>query len=327
MGERKTTDQKFLHIESRIAIFIFVAVAGMIAVWFFIGKQQHLFSPKKNVFFVTENGKNMQQGVSVTFSGFKIGKVSSVTLTDDNKVLVKMSIISDYIKRIKKDSEAMLTKELPMGESFIEIKPGSKDSAAIKDNEYITFVKARWFPAREDEISTIPISLANSPQVLDLIAEVKRSFNNDLGPIINDLKFTLKNFRSVSEDALVTRQYLDTMYLNANNNLNALDTLMTRLNKDIPEIVDKAHESFDSIKIMAEDIREVTINAFAELTHVIGKGSELAGDVKEITSAVKMVWPISSKIKKNAKRIAKEGVKEEKAEKEETVQDVAKDKE
>lgn len=326
MENRQSIDHKFLNIESRVAVFIFFAVVGTVAVWLLIAKQQHMFSAKKSVYFITESGKNLQQGVRVTFSGFRIGKINSVSLNDDDKVLVELSINSDYIKRIKKDSTATMTKELPIGESVIEIMPGSKESESIKENEYITFIKARWFPAGKDEINTIPISFANSPEMLDIIAKVKHGFKNDIEPIINDFKFTLQNFRTVSEDALVTRKYLDTMYLNADKNLNALDTLMTKLNKEIPEIIIKANDSLDSLKIMAEDIRDVTIKAFADITRVIDQGSKLTDDAMEITDAVKTVWPISSKIKKNAKLKAKEEVEKEETTKEETEHNTETDK-
>lgn len=309
MNEIKTTDQKFLNIETKMGIFISLAILGFIAIWFFIGKQKDMFSQKSNIYFITESAKNINQGANVTFSGFKIGKVSSVDLNNDDKVLVKLSINTSYINRLKKDSQAILTKELPIGQSVIEIMPGSKDSKQIGGNGFITFVKKPWFPAMSDEINTIPISFSKNPEMQALIKTLKNAFDNDFRPMMEDLKVTLKNFRKVSEDAQVTRQYLDNMYRNADNNLNALDLLIENLNDEIPLMIDKAHESLDSIKFMADDIRSVTIDAFDQITQVINQGSKLTNEAEIITEAVKQVWPISSKIKKMEKQKAKEAQK------------------
>ncbi len=301
MTEIETTDQKFLHIESKVAVYLSVAFLGMIVVWFLISKQHHIFSSKKSIYFITESGKNLQSGVNVTFSGFKIGGVKRVTLTDDSKVLVELAINSNYIKRIKKDSKAILSKELPIAESFIEIIAGSKEAAEIEENDFITYVKARWFPVRSDEINSIPITMSLGPEMLEILTNVKYRFKNDIEPMIDNMKFTMENFRNVSKDALVTRQYLDDMYINTNKNLNSLEELMTELNTDIPLLIEAANESVNSIKIMAEDIREVSINAFDELTQMIQEGITITNDAKDISDAVKQVWPISSKIKKKEK--------------------------
>ncbi len=300
MATPKTIDNKFLSIEKRGGIFVIFAIIGIVAVAFFIGLQQNMFTPKVNIYFVSNSGKNIKTGAKVVFNGFKIGKISSVNLEEAGNVKAELSINRDYIKWIKKDSVARLMKELAIGDSIIDITKGSENTKIIAENDFIAFERARWFPAMEDEINTIPITLTNSPFITDIITELKTELQGEINPVLENVKLALKNFRTLSEDALITRQYLDSMYQNADSNLNELNTLVTQLNVDIPNIIKSVNKSLDSINLMATDFRKVTINAFAEIIEVINDGATILGETEDVVDAVKQIWPISSKIRKRA---------------------------
>ena len=330
MTPPKTIGHKFLNIEDRGGIFVILAVIGIITVAFFIGIQQSIFTPKVNIYFIANSGNGIKTGAKVVFNGFKIGKINNVNLEETGEVKAELTITSDYIEWIKKDSIARLTKGFAISDSIIEITPGSESAEKIEAAGLIRFERAKWFPATEDEINTIPISISNSPFIADMITALKNDLQSDTNPLLEDLKVTLKNFRTLSEyalktdfqsdikpalenvkvtlknfrtlseDALITRQYLDSMYKNADSNLNELNALVARLNIDIPEIIKGVNESLDNINLMATDFRKISIKAFSDIIAVIQEGAAMLDETEEIVDAVKQTWPISSKIKKKA---------------------------
>ncbi|MGR3177302.1 MAG: MlaD family protein [Candidatus Anammoxibacter sp.] len=178
----ETTDQRFISVERKVGIFIWIAITGIIALVAFIGIKQGIFTAKQTLYFFSDSGKDIKSGQTITLSGFKIGKVKNVLLEDITKVKVELSIYSSYMKWIKADAKAVLTKELPIGEGIIEIIPGSKDREEIGENGIIAFEKVPWFAAMTSNLDPIPITVVDSPQMAALISSLKENLKIEMAP-------------------------------------------------------------------------------------------------------------------------------------------------
>lgn len=294
MKDKLTTDQRFLNIEKKIGIFIIIGTIGIIATIVFVGVQQDVFTTKNKLYFITDSGKNIKEGQTITLSGFKIGSVNKVLLEDIAKVNVELSINSEYMKWIKADAKAKLTKDLPIGESIIEIIPGSKNRGKVREGGVIGFEKVEWFAGMTKNLNPIPITVAKSLYMEKLFTDLKKDFQLEIDPLLTDIKYALKNLKIFSDESLETKDHINSMLKNVDNSLVSLNNLLGNLSSDIPVILNKLDESL-----------EIT-------QKLINEGLGVASDAKEITEALKQTWPISSHIKKKEKLERKKERKERK---------------
>ncbi len=292
MSKIKTTDQRFVNIEKKIGLFVLIVGIGIVAAIVFIGVQQDVFSSKKSVYFVADSGKDLKDGLFVTLSGFKIGKVKRVFLDDISKVKVELSINSDYMKWIKTDSKAKLTKELPIGEGIIEILPGSPDSGAIAENGVIEFAKEQWFSAMTKDIEPFPISIKDIPAMTKLFQEIK----DEIDPMLPDLKLTLANLSKLTNSTVLLEG--EGVLKNANKSFNDVVSITSQLADKMPAIIDKLDSSLAGTDKLMESFEIVSSNILPQLSVLLDKGLEMTEDGEELVNALKKTWPISKQFKK-----------------------------
>lgn len=305
MGLMKETDKRFIGIEKKIGLFVFIAVAGIITAMAFIGIQHGVFIPKTKVYFIADSGQGINEGTAVKLSGFKIGKVARLSLDDVARVKVELSINTKYMKWIRTDSKARLFKEGFIGDSIIEITPGSAKAKQVAENGIIEFERAKGFGEIAEELKE------EIKPVLSDIKEIIHYINDPQG----DIKQTLKNLRKISENLPKTQQNLDALLKDADKGVNAttkkidsvldstkqtmntVDGLIKKVDKDIPNILEKTNKSLENIQKTTEEIKKATEQTAPKIPSMLKKGEDAAEGAKEITDSVKKIWPIRLFIK------------------------------
>ncbi|MEW6213741.1 MAG: MlaD family protein [Nitrospirota bacterium] len=309
----KETDQRFVNIEKKIGMFILIAIIGMVLGIAFIGIQRDIFTPKTKIFFVADSGRDINEGQAVKLSGFRIGKVKKLSLNDIARVKVELSINRKYMKWIKTDSKARLTKEGLIGESIIEITPGSINVMRVEENGIIAF-------EREKGLNEMAEELRNEIKpVLKDIRQIVHYVNDPQ----SDIKQTLRNLKKLSGDLSTTRQYLDSLFLNTDKNLTVTvkkidslvnsakqtiadtDNVIKKFDKDIPNILDKVNRSLENAQKATEDIKKATEHASPQISSILEKGNDLADGAKDVVDSVKKIWPIRSYIEKPGEKTLK----------------------
>ena len=157
-------DARFKNLARKIGWFVLIALAGIAATIVAIGTQHDVFTPKTRISFVTDTGQDISAGMPVKLSGFVIGKVEKLALTDDAEVEVTLSINTPYMKWVRKDSRARLVAEGLIGRTIIEVSPGSEKAKPLARNEKIPF-------ERERDLGKVVDALY--AQVVPLIADFK----------------------------------------------------------------------------------------------------------------------------------------------------------
>jgi ABC-type transporter Mla subunit MlaD len=90
-------------------------------------------SDEYNLIVKFNNGDGLTTDSKVKLNGVIVGKVKSITLGEDNRVMTTISLNKEH--RLPSDSRVTLTRDL-LGLSAIEIKPGV-DIAMFKDGQQI----------------------------------------------------------------------------------------------------------------------------------------------------------------------------------------------
>ena len=108
----------------------------------------------------------------VTLAGLKVGRVSGVTLGDDNLVRLDLAVAARVADRIREDSRAYVHRPL-IGSAYIDIGIGSVERPALTDGQQIEAVRV---PDLNDLVVTLPARLA----AVDAILENARTLTSDL---------------------------------------------------------------------------------------------------------------------------------------------------
>ncbi|MDR2552386.1 MAG: MlaD family protein [Treponema sp.] len=108
------------YADQVVGIFIVVALLSLTAVIFLLGKSQRWFS--RNYSFVTYavSASGLNKNMPVSYKGFTIGNVKSVTLTGDNRVEVVFTVHDEYRGRVKQGSLVQIVvSPIGLGSQFI----------------------------------------------------------------------------------------------------------------------------------------------------------------------------------------------------------------
>jgi len=165
---------------------------------------------------VFDNMEKMDTGALVRLSGFKIGNVEKLELTDDSKVKVVMRINKEI--NIPKDSTCVSTAGAILGEMFIKVIPG-KSKEYLSDKDSISTFEQVSFDNVTNNVNDLLIltksSLEKINEVLDNRQSVINAMNN-LDSITDNVKDVTEKANYAMDDATVTMKNIRYITGNAN---------------------------------------------------------------------------------------------------------------
>ena len=87
-----------------VGVFVILAVALTVVLIVLMGANQRWF--KKNYYYHSNftTASDLSTGMSITFRGFTIGKVTAITLQEDNNVDVEFYVQEEFIDKVNEDS-------------------------------------------------------------------------------------------------------------------------------------------------------------------------------------------------------------------------------
>ena len=168
-------DKNFKSIEVKVGIFIALILVLSIFILIYIGYKKEIFSKKISYYVISKTGENIERGIPVRLSGFKIGQVENVFLNNIDYVKVEIRILEKYQKWFRQDSRIILDQEGIIGNSYLKLIPGTEKTAQLP-------------PGAE-------IFLDKVAGLNEILVEAQ--------PVINDLKAIVSNVR------IITDQFLD----------------------------------------------------------------------------------------------------------------------
>lgn len=301
------TDPRFYQLQKKVGIFIIASIFLGLAL--FIGIEQDLLTSQYRLYITAYRGRGITEGMPVKLSGFKIGKVKSVSLDEEGRVKAELAINKKYIKWISKDSIAWLIKEGLFGSYTIEISPGSSRSPRVENRGTLEFDKQKEL---EDVIEELKPTLE---QIKGMISYV----NDPQG----DIKVTLNNLRRLSGQIFTTRENLDILLKNTNGEIKTLamelkktlnevsqtvknlDQAVTTVNKDLPKIMSNITKSVDNIERISTELRKAMEQSGDKIPSAITNLESSASDTKEILEGAKRTWPVKNLVTPPKERVIK----------------------
>lgn len=103
-----------------VGLFILALVLTSVTLAFFVLQKRGTFEQKYKYSFITQSAESLKVGTPLFLSGFEIGYIDELQLTDTGDVKVRLSVSERNNKWIRQDSSLILHHPL-IGSAYIEI--------------------------------------------------------------------------------------------------------------------------------------------------------------------------------------------------------------
>lgn len=247
---KTTTSQKL-----KIGLFTFVGIVVLAFIVFFIGNKRNLFSSTFNVYGTFKNVGGLNVGNNVRFAGINVGVVQNITIVTDSSVRVDLTLNSDVIKFIKKDSKMSIGSDGLMGDKLVTILPGGITSTQGVENGAQLQTLA---PFDADKLVAKITGIAdNADSLIQNLAAITGKVNSGKGSIgkllnndrmANDLDATVKQAKSTMANVHKTTNTLNEDLTAAQHNflLKGFFNKKKKALKAKQDSIKKAQEAADS---------------------------------------------------------------------------------
>ena len=300
----RETDRRFFWLKRKVIAFFLIAAVGLAAMLAVIGVERGIFIPKYRIYFTIARGTGLFEGMPVKLSGFKIGKIESLELTDDAKVKATLAINKKYHKWIRQNSTAVVSKEGLLGESIIEITLGSMDKPIIEDKTEIQFYRTRGLEDIAEDM--LPV-LVKIKEIVTYINDPDGDFKQTMSHIqvlTKNLRVTEDNINQLVQAAHTRISLLQTHSTKTLENINTLSgdigTTVRQVNGRLPGIMDKLDRTLDNIEQASRAFNATTDTT---LPAMLSKGDNLLDDTQQVMGSLKQTWPIRSYIEESNERL------------------------
>lgn len=299
-----TYSQKLRNLEKRTQHFMLGALGLMLLGLLMIGLKQDYFSRSTSVYFFAANAQGLSRGMAVKFVGFKVGSVQEISMEPNATVRVRVSLNDEYLHLIGQDAKARLIKEALVGESVVEIIPGSPQVRQVTQGSVLKF-------ERGQDAGTVMESLAAQLQpILSDMRQFTATINNPDG----DIQQTLKNLNRVTAASRemvdqLTRlgvngnQKLDAVYLKLDQALNQANYSLGALNKAIPQWVEKTDATLANVQEATNIIKQLSKDTAGGVPLLVDNVNTLVQEGQETLDGIQESWPLNRMLPKAEEQI------------------------
>ena len=296
-------DERFKNLFGKAAVFLLLAALGMGLALVWAGVKKDAFTAKSPVHFVADSGQDLSVGMPVKFSGFKIGKLNTLTLDEQGHVQVTVDIDSKYLGLIRQDAVMSLKKEGVIGDGVLEIGRGAEDKPVLASGGRVRFERVNGLEQAVVEVKD---------RIMPILDDIHQTLHDPDG----DVRQTLKNLREFSAEMRVTREKLDRVLGKIDGNINSevepllhslrlsaanAETLSGKLDYELPVLLNKADTTMENLRQASETIKDAVQRSAPQLPGVIsethatlGKTQKLIGDTQEAVDTLSTHWPLKS---------------------------------
>lgn len=300
-------DPRFKHLERKIGLFIAVSLVGIVLAFLFYGIQKDFFAATYSLHFTVDRGTGFSKGMPVKLSGFRIGRVTSISLNDQAMVDITIELDKKYRTWIRNDSVVKLVKEGLVGDNIIEVSAGSQDKPEIKDNEAIVYVKTKALDEMADEIAE------KIKPVLVEVRDIIGYINNPDG----DLKKSIQNLEALTRNLEGTRRNTDRLLVSANGSierlssktntlldtankkvegidlaptLNRVNLAIDNIDKKLPQLLEKADATLTDVSGFSRETRILSESAFPKIPGLLSQTEDVMLGTDRLINSIQNVW-------------------------------------
>ncbi len=189
---------KYSHEEVKVGSFVLISAAALLFILFMVGAFRSTAGTYPvRVLYNYISG--LEKGAPVRFAGAEVGKVEKVEIlnsADKENIAVTVSV-RDGVK-LRKDSEAYIDTLGLMGETYVEITPGTEGSPELAEGEALVGQD----PVAMNTLYKKGMEIAEKvdKNLVAMEALLKNS-NEMIGENKEDIQALISNLKDISVDA------------------------------------------------------------------------------------------------------------------------------
>jgi phospholipid/cholesterol/gamma-HCH transport system substrate-binding protein len=289
---------KYSHQERLVGVFVLTAIGTLIALLFVSGQTLRLFDGRVHFFAYMRNAVGVSAATKVRISGIEVGSVSRISLNkEDNRFIVELSIYEDFRELVRVDSTVSASKLTFIGDSVLNITPGSPDKPLLRDGGIIDVKETMTL---DQILANLAPTLTTINASIDKIAAVVSAIPPDsIVDILENTEQITGNLNTISHriangEGTVGALIADEQpYRELNKALAQLRAVLNDVQQitgpaaaaDFPRALRQLGETIAIIRQEAETLPGISANT-----------QELLNNMDDVAQALRHTWPISSKL-------------------------------
>ncbi|MHB8875338.1 MAG: MlaD family protein [Myxococcaceae bacterium] len=209
------------RLEMKVGAFLIAAVAGCLGLLYLMGELTWGAGTVLSVEF--SHTGNVAKGAPVKLGGVPVGRVERIVLTADHRdeegvplpVTMELSVEPEALKALRSDVAVTVATAGPLGESYLEVYPGSSNEPRVAGKpirgmdaprldrlagHLSTFLESASKVLEDDPhaLSTLVHGVAGLSKTVDGVLVENRT---DLKTLASELALAAKDLRSLSQTA------------------------------------------------------------------------------------------------------------------------------
>lgn len=255
---------KALKISREIKTAILVISSILLFIWgYSFLKGRDLFNSYKTFYAIYDEVEGLAPSAPVTINGLSVGKVNSITLHADGRLIVELQVKTDF--PISKTSIASIYEPGLLGGKNIAIIPNFKDPVLAEDGATLsTNIKPGMLTTVADKLNPLQKKVESTVVSADsLLISLNKVFDartqENLRVSIAELSVTMKEFSEASKNlnAIISgnKANLDGTLANLNKATGNFATLSDSLNDaKIGQAFRKLEKSLSNVDRIINDV-------------------------------------------------------------------------
>ena len=254
--------------ELKVGLFLIISTMLIAASIGYVAYRKGFFAKVYTFTLSSRSGEDLTEGMPVVFSGFKIGTVHALELSDDGSVIIKIKIPERHVKWIRMDSTFIVNKPL-IGSARIVVVTDNLQSAVLS-----------------------PKKAAEVVNVSDINEAIKK-----LQPLLEKVDKIAGNIETLTKNMADPKGSVHKILTNAENL-----TANLAQKKSFLEMAISDRESIDAIHAALKKTRDITTQVEAILQRVdkmAGKTDDMVyGEGGALPTVIKALKDVLAKLEK-----------------------------
>ncbi len=285
--------QKFLRegsmkgdIKFKVGLFLVLSFAMIIFSAIFVMVVKDVFTEHYYYNLSSDSGDGLTVGMSVQFSGFQVGRVERIELTEDGIVMIRLKIPSRHSKWFRKNSKFTLEKPF-IGSPRITVTTPNMQDEPLSEDETIEIKTI-------DDINEV---IKKAQPILERFDSVAQNIE-----VMTDkeskLNKAIENAEKIMEDMAKSDGLLEML----TGDRQSAQALITTL-RALPELVDEAKNTISDLKVVIAEAKEQVFGEEGTVPSVNALLSDVDLKFKELDKLIENLIEISDDLKGGTKDI------------------------
>ena len=276
-------------IQYKVGLFIVTTIVLVILAGLFIAYKKDLFADLAQYRLQSESGEGLTQGMPVLFSGFEIGKVKDLELSEKGQVVITIAVPRKHVRWIREESTFTLEKPL-VGTPRIVVKTENPQG---KELPYNKIVEIKTIDDINEVIKKAQPLVERIQSVADNVDRMTNA-DSELNKIIADTrKITkmLSDKKSLLEMATGDKKGQETL-MKALEDVAAITETVDSTVKRIDGMVAKADEQVLGDKGSIATINNILLDIegkFKRLDTLVDNAVTMSADLQGTTQDISLV--------------------------------------